>query len=572
MKQLDTVCDISAVTSIICGIVTLQIAVNQFSATYFHVAYLLTLAFLSVHLFISAVLKKKRFAMVTAVTVMVCFQLLIAVSVPYPIIDSTDVKFELQNVNRILSTGALQWGQGTGFASDYSYYPGIEIIVSVISLVSRIPQVALLKYGGSFVCVITVMFLYCTYSLVHCTSLVPQGQVCGLAAALAALSPWFVSFDAFMVHQTLALVFLGMVLLSWSKHRDIGWILVALLGMAGLAITHAFTSYVFISLLLVLGATAWMYGKNTSTGLPNLTNIVGTAAVVLVAAWAIFAAINYFPNIAGYVRAIVDAELLSPELTLTPVLPTGSKPMWVVALTYVGFAAYFLLAFGTFLRRILRRNAQERTTMWLALPGFLFFGALLAPYLAGLSAGETLMGRGLIYLYFFTAPLVAQFLGWQLTGVVPRSLTFRFSRRTVLTVGLIFVILVPSVYYAVSAGIYDRSSPIISNTDSRLSSGEWQVVADFSRERISAHVVYGVRLTFDYAGALSVKEVEILSVPVGGTLHEWVQQHPGVFVFLRVSITRTPDLGNVSENDLLSTLDHANIIYSSGDVVVIKNP
>ena len=578
--------DITAIASIICGIVTLLIAVNQFSATYFHVAYLLTLAFLSVHLVISTVFEKNRFAMVTAVTVMVCFGLLSAATVPYPIIVDPDVNFGLQNVNRILSTGTVPIGQGTGYANDYSYFPGLEILVSTVSLVSHIPQVVLLKYGGSFVSAITVLFLYCAYSVVLSTSLTAQRQVCGLAAALAALTPWFVVFDAFMNHQTLALVFLGMALFAWSKRRDRRWIVVALFGIASLAITHVTTSYVLIFLLLVLGVTALLFGKKTWEGLPNLTNVMGAITVVVLVAWSIFLAINYLPVILSYFGDITN-ELVFPKLTLAPVLSKGVKPFWVVALTYVGFATYFFLAFGMLVRGLLRRSVQERTTVWLALAGFIIFEVFLVPFLAGLSVAADLMGRGLIYFYFFTAPLVAQFLGWRLIGVVGRSLTFRVSRRTVLAVALIFIILVPSVYYGVPPSYYDRSSPIVFNDDSRLSLGEWQAVAYFAKDRVPDPVVWGVRLAFEYVDSLGVKEVDPISIPVGGTLFGWAQQHPGVLVFLRLSMTSTDESGYsnqmktyiqnwldpyVSENDLLSTLNHANVLYSSGDVVILENP
>jgi hypothetical protein len=566
--------DISAAASIIGGIVTLLIAVYQFSATYFHVAYLLTLAFLSVHLVISTMFEKNRFAMVTAITVMVCFGLLSVVKLPYPILE-VDVNFELQNVNHILSAGVAQMGQGTGYASEYSYFPGLEILVSIVSLVSHIPQVVLLKYGGSFVSAITVLFLYCAYSTIQSTGLVAQRQVCGLAAALAALTPWFVAFDAFMNHPTLALVFLGMALFAWSQPRRIKWTLVALLGVTGVAITNVTTSYVLISLLLVMGVTALLFGKkNLGAGLPNLTNITGAITVVVLVAWSIFLAINYLPVILSYFGSITN-ELFSPRPTLAPVsvsLSKGVKPLWVVALTYVGFATYFVLTFGMLVRGMLRKNAQNRTTVWLAFSGLLIFGGFVAPFLAGVTVGIDLMGRGLMYFYFFTALLVAQFLGWQLIGAVHKSATFRFSKRTVLAVGLIFIILVPSVYYGVPPSTYDRSSPIVFNDDSRLSLGEWQVVAGFSRDRVSDNVVWGVRLAFEYVDALGGKQVWLVSVPVGSTLFGWFQQRPRQLVFLRLSMTHTGDAEYVSEIDLLSTLNHANILYSSGDVVILEYP
>ncbi len=66
----------------------------------------------------------------------------------------------------MLSTGMVHLGQGTGFAKDYSYFPGLEIIVSVLSMISLIPQVALLKYAGSLLSIVTVMFLLFFYSRV----------------------------------------------------------------------------------------------------------------------------------------------------------------------------------------------------------------------------------------------------------------------------------------------------------------------------------------------------------------------------------------------------------------------
>ena len=563
MEQLDAMGTISAVSSIILALVALISVVNQLGVTYFHVAYLLTLGFLSVHLTISTISGKNRLALVMAVSIMATLGLLVAASVPYPIIASTDLNFELQNVNRILSTGALSWGQGTGFAADYSYFPGLELLVSILSLVSMIPQVVLIKYAGSFVCIITVTFLFCVYSGVF------GRQSCGVAVALAALSPTLIAFNGYIGHGSLAYAFLGMVLLSLTKREKRAWFFVTMLGVASMVITHAFTSYVFVSLLLLLGAVAWRSGKKTSATLPNLTQVTALVASVLVSAWSAFVAIAYLPNIFGFLAAVTDS-LTASHPTLAPISPTGSKPLWVVALTYLGLVTYFSFAFGMFIRGILRKNAQDRTEAWLAFPGFLIFGATLVPYLAGLSSSSSIFVRGLVYLYFLTAPLVAQFLARPLTGLLHGGLRLRFSGRAVLASGLIFIMLVPVVYYGVSPDIYDRSSPIMFPGDNRLSLGEWQTVAGFSRDRISAHFVYGVSLARDHVGALGAKEVKILVVPVGGTLLEWVQQRPRVFIFLRVSIIHTPDFGYVSENDLQSTFDRVNLLYSSGDVVILE--
>lgn len=538
----------------------------QLGADYFHLVYLLTLGFLSTHLAVSTVLQKKHLAILTAIWVMVCFRLLSTASVPYPIIQSTDVKFELQNVNSIISEGTVPWGRGSGFAYDYSYFPGLEIVVSVLSVVSLIPQVALLKYAGSLLGVITVtLFLRIYFNTAE------KQSVYWLAAVLAALSPWFIAFDTYLVHQTPAFLLLGMLFLSLSEGTRREWIIVTLLGMAGIVVTHAFTSYICTFLLLLLTTLKWHSGKKMSAVLPNLRNVTTIVVVIMTLAWTFFASIGYLPNLFRFVNAVTES-LFVPEFTLRTVSPTGTKPLWVVALSAAGLMTYFLIAFGIFARALLGKHAQNRREHWLAFGGFLIFGALHAPYLTGFSVGTDLQGRGLTYLYFFTAPLVGQFLlKLCRRTILPGNSGFQVWRGLMVTASLIFIILAPAVYYGVSPGIYDRNAPVIFPADLRLSLGEWQAAATFANERISADVVYGVRLAQDFIGGLAGKEVKTPQIPSGGCLASWLQQHRGL-LFLRLSIIATPEYAHISETDLFAALNRANVLYSSSDVVVVTTP
>jgi len=569
-QNLETVATYSGIASIIASLFLLLYLVNAdyVSVVYFHIGYLLTLGFLSVHLVISTILGKGRLAVLTVVTVMVCFGLLSTASVPYPIMGERDVKFELQTVNNILSTGVVPWGQGTGFALDFSYFPALEIVVSSLSLVSLIPQVVLMKYAGSFLCIVTTILLLRVYSRIS------SKKSCGLATALAALSPWFVAFDASMVHQTLALLFLGVVLLSACEPIRIEWVLVAMLGMVGISITHPFTSCVLVVLLVLLKAMTWHSGKRVSTNLPNLTKITILAAALIVLFWNFFVALAYLPNILNFLM-VVSEFLVVPQLTLGTLAmsqSTGVKPFWVFAVTAMGLATYFFIAVGIFLKAVVRRNAQKRNEVRFALIGFLVFGVILVPWVTGLQTSTDLQGRALIYLYFLTAPLVAGFFVRQLMGVTQGSSILRL-RRTSVMVALVFIILIPTVYYGVNPAHYDRTSPIVLSSDFRLSVGEWQAAADFSRMSVSAHDVYGVSLARDFIGALASKEVSFTLITGNETLREWTQLHPGELLFLRNSITRTPDvtLRQVSENDLLSTMERANILYSSGEVIILES-
>ncbi len=112
-----------------------------------------------------------------------------------------------------------------------------------------------------------------------------------------------------------------------------------------------------------------------------------------------------------------------------------------------------------------------------------------------------------------------------------------------------------------------------------MSLGEWQAVAGFTEQKISTNTVYGVRYAFDFVGALARKEVLPIQTSNDESLTYWIQQHPGKLVFLRLSIITVSDGPWNGKNifstvlprdDLLTTFDHANIFYSSGEVVIIS--
>lgn len=311
-----------------------------------------------------------------------------------------------------------------------------------------------------------------------------------------------------------------------------------------------------------------------STTLPSLTKTVILAAALIVLLWNFFVALSYLPNILDFLT-VIGEFLIFPQLTVRTLgmsQSTGVKPFWVFAATAVGLATYFFIAVGLFLKAIVRRNTHNRNEVRLALIGLLLFGAILVPWVTGLQSSTDLQGRALIYLYFLTAPLVAGFFVRQLMGVTKGSSILRLGKTSVV-VALIFIILMPTVYYGINPAAYDRTSPIVYPSDFRLSLGEWQAAADFSRISVSAHDVHGVSLARDFVGALAGKEVGFTLIIGNETLQEWTQLHPGELLFLRSSITRTPDvtLQHVSENDLLSTLGRANILYSTGEVIILES-
>ena len=535
---------------------------NEHVAIYFHIVYLALLGALSIHLTLSVVQRRYRMAYFAVIWTMVCLRLLSTTVVPYPIIEDTDPKFELQIVRAIMSGGGIPWGQGSGEAISYSYFPGLEIAVSVLSSVSSIPEVALFKYAGSFLGVITVLLLLQLYRHLSRVSSV-------LSMSFAAMSPWFIPFDTYTIHPTLGLVFLAMLLLSLDEPGK-AWNVVKVLAITAMVITHAAGSYPALFLLLILAALKWH--RKASVELPNLRISTAILLASVVSIWGGLVSLSYLETSGlPYFLLNMIRVLLGAEFTARPVSPTGFKPFWIVALTATGLFTYGLITLGMLVKRLLRkRNGQCEAENWLAMTGLLMFGLFLLPYLAGLLISTDLLPRGLTYLYLLASPLVAGFLVLLLRPPRPAAnLASRSVRRIALTAFLISLLLVPAVYYGVPAGIHEPSSPK-RRIDYRLSLNQWQVAAVFAAQKISDHTVYGVRLAFDFVGGLAGKDVLEIDVPPHGSLLSWFEQHEGQLVFLRRSIATTPETNLlVSETDLLSTVNRSDILYSSGEVIIL---
>ena len=96
----------------------------------------------------------------------------------------------------------------------------MEIIVSVVSLVSRLRQVALLKYAGSFLGILTVLFFLRVYCY---TSEKRERGIHVVGVAFAALSPWFIAFDSYLVHQTVGFLLLAALLLALVSNANKSW-------------------------------------------------------------------------------------------------------------------------------------------------------------------------------------------------------------------------------------------------------------------------------------------------------------------------------------------------------------
>lgn len=536
---------------------------------YFHLIYWALLIVLSIHIMVSLESERRWSILLTTIVVMLALRLIPVLTVAYPVIYDPDPKYGLQIVQRILSSGIVPFGPGstTGEAYVYSFYPGLEILLSTLSAISFIDPTMLMKLGGSFMGISTVLLFFCAYRRI--SKHIPSE----LSISLAALSPWFISFDTFTVHQTLAFALLALIVLSLTS-RSRPWNFIAFVGMLSIAVSHSATSYLFPFVLLgIFLLSRQASNASRSRPLSGLTVRTIVYFAILASAWTTFVAIQYLPEVGRFFQAAF-AVLFAPEIRgiPEPFNPTGLKPLWVVAAYLLGFLAFGLITFGKVTEGLMRRKLNSE--LILAATGVVVFAIFLAPYLSGLRIATDLYGRGLTYLYFLSAPVVAEFVfrlcrrGWNSHPNLNKV------RRIALPSFLLLIIFVPAVYYGVSPGLYDRHAPLTGTRlygDIRLSPYEWQEVADFAKTRVSVQTVYGVRLAWDFVGGLTGKNV--IPMELNQTkLNAYLQDQRGGLLFLRKSIVQVGDYSTVTIDDMNAMYADSNVLYSSGDVIIAVAP
>ncbi|HEX8008675.1 MAG TPA: hypothetical protein VF482_19860 [Trebonia sp.] len=184
------------------------------------------------------------------------------------------------------------------------YYPGLEEATSALASVTGLSVFTsgLIVAGAAhllFVCVLFVLFRYVSGS--H--------RIAGIALLLYSSESLFQSFDSMFVYQTLALPFLGLMVLAVYRlaarpeaGRRASWFTVAALAAFATVVTHHVTSCLLVATLEVITLGALVARDRKLAGWASLLALVSAAAF---GAWIVFVA----PSTAGYLQPVTEGVL-----------------------------------------------------------------------------------------------------------------------------------------------------------------------------------------------------------------------------------------------------------------------
>jgi hypothetical protein len=544
--------------------------------TIFHMVFI-ALIFITSFLIVKLLLGKCRFIIIAYVTllfVLLCLRIVSHIVTSPNILIGPDTKYELQIINNIKGSGHLLTGTFTGEATAYKYYPATEIHILSISLFTGIESTYLLKYMGALLGILFIIFVERFFF-----QLFKEKSLSFASAVIVGFCPFLVGMNSYTIHQSYGLIFLALFLWSFM-HTGVRWRVISVISIVGMITSHALTTYIFILICSLVLINSLVVSKRFKTSFRKVIGRGRPIFLVVVLCSSFLYLLLLTPPIMWRVFTKIYSGIMgnifSPsKYTLSTISPTYVKPTWIIAVEIFGFVVYgiLILFMVSWLFKTRKRNVAHALSF--AGVGLVVFMIFLLIWVTGLEFAKEVQWRGLIYLYLFTAPFfiiairkISQFLYRSVDIRLPTAL----KHPTVLII--LIIIITPtclnSVYHGVNPTIYDQDVPLTYG-DYRLPQDQWLAVASFAAPHDDLNFSFGVRLSWEYVGSYGRKHI----IPLNYTdnLLEWSHNNSGKYVFLRKSITTTPDYGGYvpTVEEFNQTLKENDVIYSSNEVVILRN-
>lgn len=352
------------------------------------------------------------------------------------------------------------------------------------------------------------------------------------------------------------------------------WKILTLIFIFMVVSTHSFSSVVGLSYfaLAAIAVLTLSHLKREPLGQVerSILRIPVLYAMVAVS-WLVFIASPFFAGQVFPIATLILLKLVSQESGLIfPLASRGpSDQLLIVRLIGdSGIALFGLTILAGFLLTYRKRYSDFKSLLPLAAAGAFIFIVGFAVYTIYTEATD-LLQRAFIYVYFSAAPL-SVFCIQSVTSLLRRK-----THRTILCILLIALMATSAVYYNYPRFLYDNTSPTAVE-DVRFPLTEWKSAGSFSLNHISeSTTLWGDKIAFSFVGGYGDKEVYIFPKSQDRTLVEWLSTivSRDTIIILRKSMITTPYLNyNVSQESWHTILGKSNIVYASGEVVMVAQP
>jgi hypothetical protein len=499
--------------------------------------------------------------------VLVALWTFVNASYTQPVLYDSDLNTELRIVQHLLLDNHLPQLIGGAKSTYYATYPGLELLATSLYLVSGVAAIDFLGYGAAVLSGITVWLIFAFYR-----RLLPQRSLATKATMVAAFSCYMITFGALAIHETLALVFVCLALVGLSLPRRsslAGTILFCLAGIATI-ISNIFTAFLFVILSGVYVLCSWILMRrlDKDTQIFRIRHLYLYAMIFL--AWNVW--VSSLPTMIGLHSVQSVLGFSANEYVKSALIPTGTKPEWVLTLILLGFVSYGLVTLAGFFATIRSQLSRLAKLIPFALSGGTIFVILFFLPIAGLNrvGGEGIQSRAFLYAYLFGAPLFIIGLFFVSTRK-PYTLRYLFRARIVPLL-ILAIVLSPAVYYGLDSFLYDRTSPV-TGLDIRLGyAGEHGAYVFASRYSATPQVLavdIAARMGADTGTGVTIESLTDLIPFRYHSIGDLVRGQCRTMI-LRQSIARFPDSGyKVTTSEYQYLLAVSNIVYSSGDPLVL---
>lgn len=247
------------------------------------------------------------------------------------------------------------------------YYPGLEILSASVRLIvgDFMSVIPFLKLFSIIIHSLIIVFLFLLYS-----GILKSKLIGAIAVMVYVTNPYFTLFDSRFSYQTLGVVFICLLLLILrNDNKSMIFRILAILVLCALIITHHWSSYIFIFIMILVALEQLIIKKEKTSWSFSILSMV------IAISWIIYLAIdvaNYYSLNIG--KAITELFLLIERENPPKVLLDFDLPIYEVIVDKI---LYFPTLFVMYIIGFLafRDKFKEKYVFSLLGLGSLFFVA-----------------------------------------------------------------------------------------------------------------------------------------------------------------------------------------------------
>jgi len=410
---------------------------------------------------------------------------------------------EMQITELALKRGALVFGSGNIEASQFSYYPGVQMIIMALASITELPLEVIFKLLAPLLNPLILLSLYVFAK----RAFKPSRSTAVMIATLLvyAACPRFHFKDAFTVYESVAIVLVPLILGTWGSGAKKTFL--SALMLVALVMSHSLTSYVFLAFTLTLALSQLISSRQIAL-IPSAGKLA-IVSFVLVGAWNLHAVTARLQMTLLFTQNFSQAvlvALLGGEETGRVAQVLGARQI-DLALTVLGIASLSLLAIAGMIVS-LQEKRRHLVVFALCAGAIMFVLYELAPWTSPLIANSSdLQTRGIVFGYLGVAPVAG-------LGIARILRHARNLRTTLLATALLLLIFFPTIFVGFPHFYYridpmDKVGPQ-TMPQQRFLSAAW--LHDHGSNLL--HPIYSDELGTYYSGYFGMDQCEEVTVAI----------------------------------------------------------